>query len=233
MKKQVLVLTMCLALTATYASAGTNVTQKSTVRKTAVAAPVQAPQTKIPASALMPSLAKPGQQPQFINKEEAKKRFESAKAKEREFLYTALNFTAEQKSKAEVLDIKTKAGAGKVIKKVQSEARKLRDLQNKHASKFAIWKQKLALRKAKDDMKKYFENSRKDFESIMTKEQKAKFKIIDDAKKKEMEQFRKEHKFGGHKPGPDAHMGPPPSGMGPNGPQGPEPMGPPSPEDKK
>jgi hypothetical protein len=236
MKKQILALTMCLALTSTTALAvgAKTVAQKSTVQKAVAAAP---------GNPLIPSLAKPGEQPQIISREEAKKRMGAAKAKERELLYTALNLSVEQKTKAEALDAKTKAGVVQVIKKLQLEARKLRELQSKHASVFAVWKQELALKAAKKDVEKYFKSSRKEFEAILTKEQKAKFEIIDAAKRKEMENFKKEHKHGGpnkmgHKPpvgdGPE-HMGPPPQGMGPKGSYGPESMGPPPPppEDKK
>ncbi|MFA7658162.1 MAG: hypothetical protein WCY19_01875 [Candidatus Gastranaerophilaceae bacterium] len=207
MKKQILTLTMCLALTATSAlAAGTNaVTQKAVSQvKTAATTTVK------PAPA--PSVAKP-EPPKMMTREEAKKHFEERRAQERERMYNALKLSAEQKAKAEALDAKTKQDVEPLIKKAQLEGKKLRELKAKKASSFETWKQEYTYKAAKNDVKKYFDSSRKSFEAILTKEQRAKYQ--------EMDRFRKAHRPGG------------PKGMGhrPQGP-GPEHMGPP-PEDKK
>jgi len=192
MKKQFLTLTICLALTATSALAiGINPLKQSKELKdntpTVVKPQVEQPQAQ--------NFFKPGNQPNIISKEEAKKRFEERKAKERELLYSAINLSIEQKAKAEELDAKTRAEAGKYLKKVHTETKKLRELKTKKASFLAIYKQKLALSAAKKEAHKYFEASRKDFEAILTKEQLAKLKSIEAAKKEEMKQFKKQHKF--------------------------------------
>jgi len=204
MKKQILTLAMCLALTATSALAESNnnaVTQKATTTTIKT----------VPNS----NLVKPVEPHNLMSREEAKKHFEERKAKERNSLYQALKLSDEQKIKAEELDAKTRAEAGKYIRKVQIEAKKLRDLKNKNASFFAIRKQKSVLKSAKKEANKYFEDSRKAFEAILTKEQNESFKLIDEAKRKKIESFKKNHKQGR------------PEGMGPGGPMGPEPMGPP------
>lgn len=219
MKKQILTVTMCLAFTATSALA---VNTKTTIPTSKTLTSVTKPVNSLPQNTLATPLKK-----ELMTRDEAKKRFEDRKTQERAMMYEALNFTNEQKAKAEALDSKTRAEAGKYLHKVRTEAKKLRDLKAKHASIFAIYKQKFALRTAKNEAHKYFENSRKSFEAILTKEQQAKFKTIQEAKRKEMEQFRKGYKHGAMK-----KMGPPSEFMGPKGPKhGLSPIVPP-PEDK-
>lgn len=219
MKKQILTLTMCLALTATTALAdGINtVTQKATQQTKVTAAAVEnkAKQTT-------PVVGKPGEQLQFKSREEAQKYFAQKRAKQREFMYKDLGFTEEQKVKAEALDQKTKQEGAAALRKVQTEAIKLKELKSKKASKFAIWRQEMSLNSSKKSAKKFFESSRKEFEAILTKEQKAK-----------MDKFKKSHKPKHKGMGPKGQkgpkqMGPPPEGMGPVGPKGPEPMAKPS-----
>lgn len=223
MKKQILTLTMCLALTSTVALAGG--TEAVTTKTTAPIAKAQIKSITNPSTnTIKQSEIK---NPQM---EEARKRFEGRKAQERGLMYETLGLSAEQKAKAEALDAKTRSEAGKYLRKVQIEARRLRDLKVKHASFLAIYKQKHALKVAKNNAQNYFKSSRKSFEAILTKEQLAKFKILDEAKRKEMEQYRKGQKPNG---GPN-YIGPKPptEGFGSKGPHGPEPIGP-TPEDKK
>lgn len=192
MKKQIFTLVTCFALSAnTTLAIGIQAVAQKTVPHSFSAQQINTPAT--------PNFVKPGEQPKFISKEEAKKHFEDAKTKERELLYAALNLSAEQKIKAEALDAKTRTEGGKYLRQLQVEFRKLRNLKAKHASFFAIYKQKIALKKAKSEAHKYFESSRKSFEAILTKEQRAKFKLIDNAKKEEMKQFRKKHHHTGNK----------------------------------
>lgn len=199
MKKHVITLAVCLALSAT----------------SAIAIQAKAVEQKplIPAVSVVNTAAKgtilPVKQegPKFMSKEEAKKFFEEKREKDRRQMYSDLKLTEEQIKKAEALDIKTKDGAREVIKKVHNEAKKLRELKSKKASVFVIYRQKFALYSAKQKADKYFDTSRKEFEAILTKEQKEKYKIIHEAKKKEMEKFKKQHKGGYKKPG---FMLPPP-----------------------
>lgn len=218
MKKQILILAMCLVLTSTSdllsnaSPVTTNAVSqtKATVVATKTVAELQSKEQIKSASVL--NFIKPPEQPQMMTREEAKKRFEDKRIKERELLYTNLGLSVDQRRKAEELDAKTREEAGKFIKSIQAEAKKLRDLQAKHASFFAIYKQKLAFRSAKMKAAKFILASKKSFEAILTKEQKAKFKLINDAKKKEREQYKKQYKtdrLKGHF-GPKS-MGPPPS----------------------
>lgn len=188
MKKQILTLTMCLALTTTSALAdGTkNIAQKSVVQtKSVITTTKQAPAatTTTPTEVVTKNIAK----------EEARKRFEEKKAQERQALYATLGLSPEQKTKAEALDAKTKYGAGPLIKKLQVEARKLGSMKAKKASKLSIFKQEIALNSAKKDLEKFFSDSKKQFNAILTPAQRKQFKVIDEQRKAEMKKFRAEH----------------------------------------
>lgn len=233
MKKQILTLSVCLALTATSAFA-IGLPKKVTTPKELSTTPKVI--KTIPTTPSEQTFFKPGNQPTIISRDELKKKFEEKRAKERENLYTALGLSDEQKTKAEELDAKIRTEAKKYHEKIRSEAQKLRALQTKKASWFAVYKQKLALDSAKHQARKHFEAAKKSFEAILTKEQLAKFKVIDAARKEEMKKFKKQHKLKGQK-GFNGHngeklMGPPPEGMAP---MGQEPMGPtpPPPVEKK
>ena len=217
MKKQILTLTMCLALTATAALANgtTVVTQKAAPAKISMPAPVT--QTA-PATMTI----KPAEQPQIMTREEAKKNFEERRVKIRERMYNELGLSTEQKTQAEALDLKNKTEAIPLFEKFKAESKKLSELKNKHASVFKIWQQENVVKEAKKSLESHFDTSRKAFEAILTPEQKAKF----EARKIKMEKFKKCHKHCGQKgPHGPEHMGPPPEGMGPQ--QGPAPVGPP------
>lgn len=222
MKKQILTLTMCLALTATAAlAAGTTAVQNA------------APQVKTSAPTVALPQAKPSNT--VMSREDAKKLFEARMAKERGHMYDSLGLSAEQKTKAEALDAKTRKEIRPLMKKVRVENEKLDKLAAKKMSSFELWKQQIVVKQAKKDVKKYLDHSKKEFESILTKEQNEKFKILDAERKSKMEKFRKEHGPGGPKMGPKPQgqgpefMGPPPEGKGPR----PEFMPPPPPEAKK
>lgn len=232
MKKQILTLTMCLALTTTAALAEVTKTmpQKPVPQaKVSTAIPVKPDVKTLPTT----NLGAQPEQPKRITSEEAKKYFEEKQAKQRDHMYNDLGFTPEQKAKAEALDIKAKKEVAPLMSKLKLESKKLKELKTKKASTFKIWQQENTVKSAKKALKKHFEASRKAFEEILTPEQKTKF----EARKKEMDKFRKNHKHGGAK-GHNApeNMGPPPAGIGPNGqigpevqggPAGPQPMGPP------
>lgn len=192
MKKQILTLTMCLALTSTVALAsGVNTVGQKMVIQPAVSTPATLNVAKPAATS---TLGRPTKQLTITSMDEIKKHFEDRRIKERETLYNNLNLSEEQKVKAKDLDATTKAERAKYRKKIQIEARKLRNLKDKHASFFAVHKQKVALKKANKEFDNYRKSSNKSFEAILTKEQQAKFKTIENAKKKEIEQFKKGHK---------------------------------------
>lgn len=235
MKKQILTLTMCVALTATATLAeGTKSVTKAPV-KTAVtkvtpakASTAKTTQGKTPAKQTVAQPAKP-EPPKAMTREEARKYFEEKRAKDRENLYNALGLSPEQKVKAEALDKKTIEGAEPLVKKARNDHKKLKDLKEKHASIFAIWMQEHSSKSSKIELKKHFDSSKKQFEAILTTEQKAKFKNMEEARHKQIEAFRKDFKKKGLKhrhefgPGPD-RMGPPPPP-----PAGEKPVGPPPP----
>lgn len=217
MKKQILTLTMCLALTATAALAGSTnqVPQKANATlKTQAKATVMTKNT---------DTIKPP------SREDAKKCFEEKRMNARENMYKELGLSDEQKAKAEALDLKAKTEAEPLFKKVQAEAKKLRELKIQKASIFKIWKQQKVFKAAKNNLKKHMIASKKAFEAILTQEQKSKLNSLKLAKKKEMAKFKDYHKHGyppckvprKHHP---EFMGPPPEDMGPNCPQGHGPM---------
>lgn len=137
------------------------------------------------------------------------------------------------------MDKKTRAKVEPLFRKLQQESRKYRDLKSKKAFAFAIWRQKLVVKSARKNIDSAISESKKQFESILTPAQKAKFEVIDAKKKKQMEEFRKSHRPGKHKMGPKPpkgiappHMAPPEGGR-PEGAHAPELMGPPPPPPKE
>lgn len=197
MKKQILLLTICFALTATSALADNTTLinnaapQANTTKNSAKTIPASETLKKVAPNSLKPTPA----QSKLQSKEEVKQSIEVRKAKERALLYEALQLTDEQKAKAEALDAKTKVEVTLLIKDVRKEAIKLRELSSKKASFIAIHKQKMKLKIAKNKTEKCIKEARKSFENILTKEQRAKFKTLQEAKRKDMEQkFSKNHK---------------------------------------
>lgn len=189
MKKQILTLTMCLALSATSALAdGTkNITQKTVVQtKSAITTTNQTPAatTTTPTEAVNKNKAK----------EEDRKRFEEKNTKERQALYATLGLSPEQKAKAEELDSKTKYGAGPLARKLHVEARKLGSMRAKKASKLSILKQEIVLNSAKNELKKYFRDCNKRFKAILTPVQRKQFNAIEQQKKAEMKKSKASHK---------------------------------------
>jgi len=228
MKKQILTITMCLALTATAALAdGTKPTPQKVVTPTQVSktSPAKA-QAALTPEAILNGQTDPSK---ILTKEDARKNFEAKRAKARERRYNELGLSTEQRAKAEALNLKTQTEAVSLFTTLKTESKKLSELKAKHASFFVIWHQENVVKGSEKALKKHFLDSRAAFEAILTPAQKVKF----EARKKELDKFRKEHKFGGYKGahGPK-HMGPPPEGhgpdvMGPDGPHGPTPIGPP------
>jgi len=195
-KKHLLIVSMCLAFTlnsafAKNAKVGNMQSEKTTVSKISASnsAPVSSLINKDGfISPNSPSIKMPGT--------DVRKRFEDRRTKERESLYNDLNLTANQRVIAAALDSQIRSESGRYRARVQIEARKLKDLKMKHASFIAIYKQKSALRSAQKNVDKYMKSSKEAFGEILTSEQKAKFKKIDAQKKKDMQDFRKNHKPG-------------------------------------
>lgn len=223
MKKQILVLSLCLAMTSASALAAP-LTNMST----------STPSIGVSGLPVPAEFAKSGKPSAKITSEQTKNYIEGKRAKERAFLYSALNLTDDQKAKATAIDAKTKAEIDPLMKNLHKEIKKLRDLKTKNANIFAIWKQQYTVNSAKTNVKSRFIKSKRDFEAILTKEQKATYNKIQADRQKKMQEFRKTNKAGSPKGmGPKSkglgpnHMGPPPEDMGIVGPKGL--MGPPPP----
>lgn len=218
MKKQLLTLAMCLAVTSAGAIAATPATKAACpVKPVAATVAKKAPEKCTEAAKPTP--------------EQMKKEFEARMVKERELLYNNLNLTKEQRATAEELHKKNMAAGMPLMEKVRVEKMKLYELKAKKACEADINKQKVAVKEARKDFKKHMKAAHKDFEAILTKEQKAKLDVIKAERKAEMKKFKKgkgKHEFGpcpmGPKPpvGPDGKMMPPPPPYGMEGPMPPK-----------
>ena len=175
MKKQILTLTMCLALTAS--SAFANSTVKSTVKATspqAVNTVVQKAEEApcgCPCEATAPT------------KEQFKQKFEERMTKRREALYAKLGLSQDQKAKAVELDKKNRAEARPLMEKLHEEKAKLNDMQSKKCCPVKLMEQKQKVKNARKDLRKHFITSEKNFEALLTSEQLTKFKVIKEERK--------------------------------------------------
>lgn len=179
MKKQVLTLTICLVMTASSTLAA------STVSTTKQVAPVPA---GCPCKLGQPCDEK-------MTKEQFKQKMEEKMAKRREALYCKLGLTPEQKAKAVSMDTKNRTEAKALIDKIQEEKAKLIDLKSKNACPVKVLEQKQKLKSAHKALRKHFAASEKNFETILTKDQLAKFNVIKEERKAN---FKKHCKGKGH-----------------------------------
>lgn len=184
MRKQVLTLTICLAMTASVAMAASTAPATMTTTMKPAAPSVSG----CPCSEAAPSVAP-------MTKEQFRKKMEERMAKHREALYCKLGLTPEQKAKAIEMDKKNKTEAKTLFDNIQGERTKLTDLESKQASSVAILEQKQKLRAAKKALHKHFVASEKSFEAILTKDQLAKFNAM---KKERKAEFKKHCKCKGH-----------------------------------
>lgn len=153
MKKQILTLTLCLALTATSAlAAGTTTVAKKAAVKTTTTCAKACVKTVKPAAPVVVQAPEVVLTPEQL----AKKNAEEKLAKDRECLMSKLGLTAEQKTKSEPL-----------IAKVHEERAKLCELKAKKACPCKILKQKNEVLKAQ-----------KAFRATLNKDQLAKLKEI-------------------------------------------------------
>lgn len=182
MKRQILTLTMCLALTVTSAFASTTATKTAPAKKHVAVAKNIVPVAAKQASCAATAPATPALTPA----EEAKKKFEAKLAKEREDFYTALSLTPEQKAKAEALDLKNRAAIEPLIVKVHEEKAKLRELKTKKVCPCEILKQKHELKVARKAVKDQFVATDKEFRAILTQAQVTKLETLRKERKAEM-----------------------------------------------
>lgn len=211
MKKQVLILTICLALTAISALASDmpypspfpnpipqvkKVTQSSTK--------ADPPAKEAPCTKQVPA-----NNEACLSSEHAKMKFEEKRTKDRDDLYCKLSLTPEQKAKAEALDKTNRETAKPLMSKLRQERAKLHELKAKKAGMVEISKQKMQVKLAKKALKEHFEASQKSFESILTECQLTKFKAIKEERKAEMKKHGKHHHGCKHnfcKPGCPCHV---------------------------
>lgn len=184
MKKQVLTLAICLAMTASAAMAANSAssTMTATTKQTA---PVT---TGCPCAANMPAEKQ-------MSKEQFHQKMEEKMTKHREALYAKLGLTPEQKAKAIAMDKKNRTEAKGLFDKAKEEKTKLTELKEKKACPVEILEQKQKLKTARKALRKHFAESEKSFEAILTKDQLAKFEAIKAERKAE---FKKHCKCKGH-----------------------------------
>lgn len=203
MKKQILILTMCLAMTTASAFASAPAKENPTPNPfpTPQVKKVTQSSTKIDPPAKEVPCVKPVTQSEAgcINSEQAKKKFEEKMAKDREDLYCKLGLTPEQKAKAEAMDKANREAAKPLMCKLRQEKAKFRELKEKKACPVEICKQKQQIKLAKKALKEHFETSRKCFESILTESQLAKLRTIREERKAEFKKHDKHHHHPGHK----------------------------------
>lgn len=186
MKKQILTLTMCLALTATSALA--NSTAKATVKATAPQVKTVAPKAEDTSSNCPCEATAP-------TKEQFKQKFEERMTKRREALYAKLGLSQDQKTKAVELDKKNRTEARPLMEKLHEEKAKLNDMQSKKCCPVKLIEQKQKVKEARKALRKHFIASEKNFEALLTSEQLTKFKAIKEERKAK---FKKNCKCKGH-----------------------------------
>lgn len=173
MKKQILTLTVCLALTVSSALAANTaaVKIKATQQTIKTVAPQAANPNACPCEASAPT------------KEQFKQKFEERMTKRREALYAKLGLSADQKTKALELDKKNRAEAKPLMEKLHEEKAKLNDMQSKKCCPVMLMEQKQKVKAAKKALRKHFTASEKNFEALLTSEQLTKFKAIKEERK--------------------------------------------------
>jgi hypothetical protein len=205
MKKQILTLTMCLALTATSALAAQTAPAAAPVKAPVAAAP--ATTVKAPVAAVKKAPAKKVVAAKKCTKKCAKKavknpvkkvankqavpeqvtltpeqiarqQFEAKMAQERDNFYNKLGLSAEQKTKAEALDKANRESAAPLFDTVRAEKAKLHQLKAQKAGFFAICKQEKAVKAAKKALRAHMDASKKQFEALLTKDQLVKFEAM-------------------------------------------------------
>ena len=206
MKKQILTLTMCLALTATSALAAQTAPAAKAPVKAPVAAAAPATTVKAPVAAVKKAPAKKAvatkkckkcakkavknpvkkvankqavpEQVTLTPEQIAKQQFEAKMAQERDTFYNKLGLSAEQKTKAEALDKANRESAAPLFDAVRAEKAKLHQMKAQKACFFAICKQEKAVKAAKKALRAHMDASKKQFEALLTKDQLAKFEAM-------------------------------------------------------
>lgn len=199
MKKQLLTLTLCLALTVGSAFAATPAPAKkattpvkvtATTKKVTAPAKAAATTKKCPAASAVKT---PAPEPVLTPEQKAKKDLEEKIAKDRAELYCKLGLSEQQKLTASALEEKTKAEIEPLFAKLHDEKVKLHELKDKKACPCKIAEQKAKVKAVKKDIKKHFVAAQKSFEEMLTADQLAKFKVIKEQRKSERKELMGEH----------------------------------------
>jgi len=176
MKKQVLTIAICMALTASSALAAVTSKTVPTKNITPVACKCQ---EKTPAV----TAAQP-------KEESCRQKFEEKMTKEREDLYCKLGLSKDQKDKAETLHQKNRASAEPLIAKFHTEKAKLHELKAKNTCAAKIEEQRLNVKEARKALRNHMKQGRKEFEAILSKDQLSKFKELRKEKKAECDKCK-------------------------------------------
>lgn len=184
MKKQLLTLTLCLALTAGSAFAATTAPAKKATSPVKVTATAK----KCPATTAVKA-----SEPVLTPEQKAKKDLEEKLAKDREELYCKLKLSEQQRLTASAIEEKTKAEIEPLFAKLHDEKAKLRDLKDKKACPVKIAEQRAKVKAVKKDIRKHFQAAQKSFEEMLTTDQLAKFKVIKEERKAERKGMIEDH----------------------------------------
>lgn len=145
MKKRILTLAMCLAISATSVLAAANTKEvKSTAKK-------------VPAK-----VEKQVESKKLKSKDDARKNFEAKMAERREAFYQELGLSAEQKAKSEVLDAKTRDDMEALHKKFRAEKQKIAEESKKNFEDILTKDQKVRFEKLDKERKAKMEKMRKE-----------------------------------------------------------------------
>lgn len=192
MKKHFFALVVCLLLSVNAASADTSpaLPYSLSPQLNPLMSPKSAPKGKsvIPS---IPSAQTSKMYSQMKASEETRRNLIERRNKERQLMYAALNLTGDQITKAEAIDAKMKVDATNFNRRIRTEAKKLKMFEDKKAPFWTIHKQKQVIKGIKNEAKKYAASTQKSFEAILTREQKAKYKIIKKAKIQELKDMKK------------------------------------------
>ncbi len=160
MRKQIITLAICLALSSTYTLAQESGNTEKTV-----------PQAKAF---------------ELTRKEQTRKCFKEKMSKKRENLYKTLGLSVEQREKVKELRKKNRGKAKPLINNLHQQKIKLYELKTQKASKIEICKQKHKVNLAQKALRDYFREVDKSFKAILTEEQLLKFRKIKEQRRDEI-----------------------------------------------
>lgn len=187
MKKQMMILAACFALTATVALASDNNNFSTQVltKNINTTETVNTSANQIPVSDI-----------NSCPKQSVKTKFKEKWMEDKEELYCKLGLTPAQKSKAKALDEQKKMDAEPLLAKFHEEKAKLHQLKAAKACSEEINQQKIKVKAAERAIKCHMEASRKNFEGILDKCQLAKYQEIRKERKEQWEKFGHHHHHG-------------------------------------